>query len=65
VKIDIEGVSTQADFEVMEIVDDINPYPTLLGINWATDMNGAINLKKCKMTFEKKSLCLVVSLDPA
>jgi len=23
-----------------------NPYPELLGINWAIDMNGMINLKK-------------------
>ena len=53
---DIEGVSTQADFEVIEIVDDSNPYLALLGIDWATDMNGVINLKKRKMIFEKKPL---------
>jgi len=28
------------DFEVIEIVDDNNPYLALLGIDWATDMNG-------------------------
>ena len=27
-------------------------------------MNGVINLKKCKMIFEKKSLRVVVPLDP-
>ena len=43
---DIEGASALADFEVIEIVDDNNPYPTLLGIDWAIDMNGVINLKK-------------------
>ena len=64
VTIDIEGTSTQMDFEVIEIVDDNNPYPVVLGINWATDMNGVINLKKCKMIFEKKSLCVVIPLDP-
>ena len=53
--VDIEGMSALADFEVIEIVDDRNPYPALLGINWATDMNGVINLKKRKMIFEKKS----------
>lgn len=52
------------DFEVIEIVDDRNPYPTLLGIDWSTDMNGVINLKKHKIIFEKKSLCVVVPLDP-
>jgi len=30
---DIEGASTLADFEVIEIVDDNNPYPMLLGID--------------------------------
>lgn len=50
---------------MIETVDDNNPYSTLLGIDWATDMNGVINLKKHKMTFEKKSLCIVVPLDPA
>jgi len=53
-----------ADFEVIEIVDDNNPYPTLLGIDWTTDMNGVINLKKRKMIFEKKSLRIVIPLDP-
>ena len=54
VTIDIEGTSAQADFEVIEIVNESNPYPTLLGIYWATDMNEVINLKKHKMIFEKK-----------
>ena len=49
---------------MIEIVDDNNPYPVLLGIGWATDMNGVINLKKHKMIFEKKSLHIVVPLDP-
>jgi len=65
VTIDIEGMSAQVDFEVIEIVNDNNPYPALLGIDWATDMNGVINLKKHKMTFKKKALHIVVPLDPA
>jgi len=44
--VEIEGASALADFEVIDIVDDNNPYPTLLGIDWTTDMNGVINLKK-------------------
>lgn len=55
-----------ANFEVIEIVDDKNPYPALLGIDWATNMNGVINMKKHNMIFEKKkSLCVVIPLDPA
>lgn len=64
VTMDFKGVSMQADFEVIEIVDDSNPYPTFLGIDWSTDMNGVINLKKQKMIFEKKSLRVVVPLNP-
>ena len=64
VTVDIEGTSAQADFEVIDIVDDSNPYPTLLRINWATDMNGVINLKKWNMIFENKTLHVVVLLDP-
>ena len=33
VTVDIEGASTQMDFEVIDIVDDSNPYPPLLGID--------------------------------
>ena len=51
ITVDIEGASALADFEVIEIVDDNNPYPTLLGIDWGIDTNGVINLKKCKMIF--------------
>ncbi len=63
VTIDINGASTLVDFEVIGIVDDSNPYPSLLGIDWVTDMNDVINLKKWKMIFEKKLLCIIVPLD--
>lgn len=63
--VDIEGASALADFKVIEIVDDSNPYIALLGIDWATDMNEVIKLKKHKMSFDKKSLYVVVPLDPA
>lgn len=54
IMVDIEGASMLVDFEVIEIVDDRNPYPVLLGINWVTYMNGVINLKKCKNDFLEK-----------
>lgn len=60
----IEATSVLDDFEVIELEDDKNTYPALLGIDWATDMNGVIKLKKQKMIFEKKSLRIVVPLDP-
>ena len=45
VPVDIDGVSTLADFEVIEIIDDSNPYPALLGIEWALDNDAGINLR--------------------
>jgi len=65
VTVDIEGMSALADFEVIEIVDDSNPYPMLLGIDWASDMNRVINPRKKKMICEKKSLRIIVPLNPA
>ena len=62
---DIEEASMLANFEVIEIIDDNKPYPTPLGIDWATNMNEVINLKKHKMIFEKKSPHVVILLDPA
>ena len=63
VTLDIEGASALANFEVINIVDDINPYPSLLGIDCTINMNGVINLKKWTMSFEKNSLHVVVPLD--
>ena len=63
VTVDIEGASMLAKFEVIKIVDDNNPYPVLLGIDWVIDMNGVINLKKQTMLFESKLLRVVVPLD--
>ena len=63
--LDIDGTSALVDFEVIGIVDDNNPYPALLGINLAIDMNGVINLKNKRMSFERKSLLIVVPLDPS
>lgn len=65
VTIDIEGASKLDNFEVIEIVDDNNAYPTLLPIDWAIDMNGVFDLKKQTMLFERKIICMVVPLDPA
>ena len=51
-------------FEVIEIVEDVDPYPVLLGLDWAIDMGGVINLKKHSMVFENNSTRVVVPLDP-
>ena len=46
VQVDIDGVCTAADFEVIELIDDNNPYPALLGIEWEMENAAVINLKK-------------------
>ena len=35
VEVDVTGFKTIDDFEVIEIMGDEDPYPALLGIDWA------------------------------
>jgi hypothetical protein len=63
VEIDFVGLKIVADFEVIEIMGDIDPYPTLLGIDWAYDNYVFIDLKKDTMTFEVDGIKLVQPLD--
>ena len=53
------------DFEVIEIIDDSDPYPALLGIEWAMENAAVINLKKRHMIFEGKDLRVILPLDPS
>jgi hypothetical protein len=64
VSVDIDGVRTFADFEVIEIVDDNCPYLALLGIDWAFNKSIVVDLKKRCMTFERDSLRVIAPLDP-
>lgn len=34
VEVDIAGVKTYVDFELIDIIGDKYPYPSLLGIDW-------------------------------
>ena len=65
VEIDIVRVKVCAEFEVIKIVDDADPYPTLLGLDWAIDMGGIINLKHRSMIFQNNGTRVIVPLDPA
>lgn len=64
VMVDIAGVRVLADFEVIEIVEDAEPYLALLKLDWAMDMGGFINLNKCSMVLENKGTRVIVPLDP-
>ena len=50
--VDIDGVRSSAEFEVIEIIGDSRPYPALLGIDWAIGNMVVIDLKRRQMTFE-------------
>ena len=52
VPVDIDGVRTFADFEVIEIIGDSRPYPALLSIDWEIGSKAVIDLKRRQMTFE-------------
>jgi hypothetical protein len=64
VEIDVAGVNTIDDFEVIDIMRDKDPYPELLGIDWAYDNYVVINLKRDTMTFEADEIKLVQPFDP-
>ena len=44
--VDIEGMKTHADFDVIEVVEDGGFYLALLGIGWANDSMVVIKFKK-------------------
>jgi len=62
--VNIDGVRSVALFEVIEIVDDSQPYPTLMGLEWAFDNQVIINLKRMEMIFEVEYLKVIAPLDP-
>jgi hypothetical protein len=64
VEVDLDGVKTMVDFEVIEIMGEKDPYPTLLGIDWAYENFVVIDLKKEIMTFEADGMKVTQPLDP-
>ena len=65
VKVDLDGVHTKVDFEVIEIVDGTTPYPVLLGLDWAFDNQAIINWKTRKMAFESGEYKVIAPFDPS
>ena len=63
VPMDIDRVRMFEDFEVIEIVDDSCPYPTLLGIDWAFNNSTVVDLKKIRITFEGDGIRVIAPLD--
>ena len=64
VKIDIAGVKAYTDFEVIDIMGDKDPYPALLGIDWAFESYAIIDLKKELMIFKDGEVRVTQPIDP-
>jgi hypothetical protein len=63
--VDLDGVCTKEEFEVIEIVDDTTPYPKLLGLDWEFENQTIINLKTRKKTFESREYRVIAPLYPS
>jgi hypothetical protein len=64
VEIDVAGVKITIDFEVIEVMGDKDPYPYLLGIDWAYKNYAIIDIKRDTMTFEVDMIKVFYPLDP-
>jgi hypothetical protein len=64
VPVNIDGVCSVVDFEFIEIMDDSQPYPTLMGIEWEFYNQTIINLNRREMIFEVGDLKVIAPLDP-
>ena len=63
--VEVEGMKTYANFDVIEVVDGGDSYRTLLGIIWANDSMAVINFKKHVMTFENQDIKVIAPMDPS
>ena len=61
--VDVEGMNTRADFDIIEVVYGEWSYPTLLGIGWADDSMVVINFKKWMMMFENQDIRVIAPMD--
>jgi len=62
--VDLDGVRTKVDFELIEIVEEKTPYPSFL-LNWVFNNHSIIKLKTREMTFESGEYKVIAPLDPS
>ena len=62
--VEVEGMNTYVDFDVIEVVDGGGSYPMLLGMGWDSDSMKVINFKKHVMTFENQDIRVITPMDP-
>ena len=54
--IDVEGMRTCVEFDVIKVIYGGGAYSMLLGIGWANEIMVMINFKKQLMTFENQDI---------
>lgn len=64
VDVDLIGVKTYANFQVIDIIGDRYLYWALLGIDWAFEKYEVIELKRETMNFEVDGMWVIQPLDP-
>ena len=64
VHVEVEGLRTYAEFQVIDIVNDTNPYPALLRIDWEIENQTIIDFKKRILSFEDSEIRVVALIDP-
>lgn len=64
IEVDIIGVKTYENFEVINIMGDKDPYLALLGIDWDIEDYVVIDLKREIMTFEVDEVRVIQPLNP-
>ena len=63
VPMEVEGLRTYVAFEVIDIIDDTNPYHALLGIYWVIKNQTIIKFKKRILSFKDYKIRVVVPID--
>ena len=64
VHVEVECLRTYTNFEVIDIINDTNPYPALLWIYWVIDNQTIIDFKKRILSFEYSEIRVVMLIDP-
>jgi hypothetical protein len=60
----MDGMRSVADFEVIDIVDESQPYQTLMVLEWEFDNHAVMNLKNRKIIFEVGELKAFYTVVP-
>ena len=62
--VEVKGMNTYANFDVIEILDEGSLYPALLRIGWDNENLVVINFKKRVMNFENDDIRIIAPMDP-